>query len=73
MHLITLDWLYAHRTPRGGWTLDQMRAVGGPRPGWRERAVGTIVADDVRERFERRAGVHGPWKPKVDDLFGTSP
>ena len=56
MFAITHDWIHAHRTGRGGWTRDQVEAIGEswpPTRGWTTRAVGRDITDEARAVFER--------------------
>lgn len=53
--LITKEWLDAHRTDRGAWTLAQMQALGvhWPMPaGWRDALYGIEIDDETAKRFE---------------------
>ena len=53
--LVTLWWLDANRTPRGGWTKKQLAALGvdwPPAPGWRARVDGTNISDEAAAVFE---------------------
>jgi hypothetical protein len=54
-HVVTREWLEAHRTAKGGWTRAQMEALGLPwnaPAGWGGRLVGQRLSQRAREAFE---------------------
>ena len=56
MFQITEEWLVKNRTPRGGWTDLQLRAIGFTEgyqaKKWKKRAIGTWITDEQKELFE---------------------
>ena len=58
MFKITTNWLFAHKTPRGGWTRDQLAAIGVPWPpphDWMVGVQGAVIDERTRAVFENRA------------------
>ncbi len=58
MFTVTREWIFAHRTPKGGWTLRQMQLVGSdwpPKHGWIDRATGKPITDQDKAKFEAYA------------------
>lgn len=61
---ITVEWLMAHRTPAGAWTLAQFRALGVPWPprrGWVRRITGRYLDPARRAAFEQGVTIRRPW------------
>lgn len=57
MFEITREWIFANQTDRGAWTKDQLEAIGiewPPVHGWVDAAVGRVIADDDKWRFEEK-------------------
>lgn len=56
MFQITEEWLVDNRTPRGGWTDLQLRAIGFTEgyqaKKWKKRAIGTWITEEQKELFE---------------------
>jgi hypothetical protein len=55
MFTITNEWLVEHRSPRGGWTRDQLIAIDVAWPpvyGWKRRAIGREISHAAKTRFE---------------------
>lgn len=61
MHKVTLDWLYANKTEKGGYTRKQVEAIGvswPPAKGWLRYSVGSVISDEAKKDFERYSGNH---------------
>ena len=57
MFEVTEQWVRQYQSRGGGWTRDQLEAIGvswPPREGWIRRIVGSRISGEQRERFERR-------------------
>jgi hypothetical protein len=57
MFEVTEEWVRRYQNGNGGWTRDQLEALGigwPPREGWIRRVVGIEISDESRERFERQ-------------------
>lgn len=56
MFQITDSWLVKNKTPRGGWTDLQMRAIGFTEgyqaKKWKKRAIGQWITEEQKELFE---------------------
>ena len=74
MFRITETWIREFQSGNGGWTRDQLDAVGvawPPREGWIGRLVGKEITDEQRERFERRRDRHMVRREMLgNDMFG---
>ena len=56
---ISEAWIRAHATARGGWTREQLKAIGVPWPppkGWLRAVIGTSITDEQRRMFESQSG-----------------
>jgi hypothetical protein len=57
MFRVTEQWVRQYQSGNGGWTRDQLEALGvswPPRNGWIVRALGKEISDENRKRFERQ-------------------
>ena len=55
MFTINKEWLDAHKTKSGGYTKEQMIALGidwPPKSGWKGRIIGETVTKESANRFE---------------------
>lgn len=62
MFRITNKWIWDFRTPRGGWKASQLRYIGVPWPppkGWRQRAIGRLISEEAKAKFESFAVPQG--------------
>lgn len=53
--VVDRTWIKAHKTPGGGWTKAQLRALGvswPPQKGWLSRIVGQPLTADIRAAFD---------------------
>ena len=63
--IVTRKWIEAHRTPKGGYSTAQIRALSGSDrvlKGWLENAIGTEISEAVKIVFE--SGKQGKNVPK---------
>jgi len=72
--IVTRDWIMDNRSVRGGWTKDQLSAIGiswPPPKGWLGFAVGGIITKSAQHRFEasRKASISGGLfdRPQIGD------
>lgn len=59
MFVVTDDWLLKYRTPRGGYTREQLACIGVNWPaqrGWKEHVLNMHITDLAARRFERLSG-----------------
>ena len=64
---VTKEWLYMCTTDKGSWNAKQLACLcidWPPRKGWINRAVGTVILVNVKERFEQLA--KDPARDKVN-------
>jgi hypothetical protein len=55
MHVVTKEWLHAHKTLRGGWTEKQLAVIGvnwPPPKDWQWWVAGMTISDERRAEFE---------------------
>lgn len=53
---ITREWVHQYATDRGGFTRDQIEALGirwPPSSGWIDRSIGKLITDSQKLRFEQ--------------------
>jgi len=53
---VTAGWVHANKTRNGGWTQQQLAALGitwPPQHGWIGRVLGIEITPEQREAFER--------------------
>ncbi len=61
---ITLEWLNANRTARGGFNRYQVEALGliwPPEHDWLRRQVGREITEDQAKDFSRKSAYLLPW------------
>lgn len=54
-HAITMQWLHAHCTEKGGWTKRQLELLGmqwPPLAGWQRRVDGALISGVAAAEFE---------------------
>ena len=73
MFTICEAWLIEHQSKAGAWTADQLAAIGvawPPAHGWKRNAVGRIITDTQKARFERALKARAARADATLDLFG---
>jgi hypothetical protein len=73
---ITKDWIEAHQSNQGGWTRDQVQAIGLDWPlvkGWKWKVIGLQITDETKARFEQKLDRKAARHQKTVDLFGNAP
>lgn len=62
MFTVTADWIKACCSVRGGYTRDQLAAVGvswPPQKGWPRLLVGRQLTEEQRQQFESESLING--------------
>lgn len=76
MFKITLEWLEAHKTNRGGYNYAQIALIGEPNPpkkGWKLRAAGREISDEAKAAFEELAeGKSYGERRKIREALGVA-
>jgi HNH endonuclease len=55
-HKITRGWIHQYQSPNGGWSQEQLKAIGvswPPPEGWISMVEGRVLSDEMRRGFER--------------------
>lgn len=69
---ITDAWLMQHRSNGTAWTADQFKAIGiswPPAHGWKLNAIGRIITDTQKQRFEKAMRCKQVRAEATADLF----